>query len=82
MWPIPQSPGSHLLKKSLMENFIFCAVYVWCKKGGQERNETKLSSSFDYDIFILLSPKKMVVTSIKKLHLNWGIYIEDVKISV
>ena len=28
MWPNPQLQiWSHLLKKSLMENFIFCAVY-------------------------------------------------------
>ena len=28
MWPNPQFPAirSHLLKKSLLENFIFCAV--------------------------------------------------------
>ena len=30
MWPNPQFPAvwSHLEKKSLMENFIFCAVHV------------------------------------------------------
>ena len=30
MWPNPPFPVdlSHLLKKSLMENFIFCAVFI------------------------------------------------------
>ena len=28
MWPNPQE-WSHLLKKSLMENFIFCVVSLW-----------------------------------------------------
>ena len=26
---------SHLLKKSLMENFVFCAVYIFCRNTGK-----------------------------------------------
>ena len=28
MWPNPQETAEEILKKSLMENFIFCAVWV------------------------------------------------------
>ena len=41
MWPNPQETWSHLLKKSLMENFIFCTVRILQQVMLQLRQNTK-----------------------------------------
>ena len=43
---------SHLLKKSLMENFIFCAVIVLLTRGKSEKLEYSPSTNMDYKIEI------------------------------
>ena len=38
MWPNPLRISSHLLKKSLMENLIFCVVllyHIWIQNGSK-----------------------------------------------
>ena len=56
MWPNPQEcdqirrklrVSSHLLKKSLMENFIFCAMTLLCTKKKGRRVFTTLSNIYD-----------------------------------
>ena len=60
---------SHLLKKSLMENFIFCAVFLRILTAKNTLNKTPaLTKSMDMDILVVgISNRRGSYTEIKLL---------------
>ena len=50
MWPNPQFPADlvHLLKKSVMENFIFCAVVAY-ELADNNNGKTRLINDFHFN---------------------------------
>ena len=89
MWPNPQETGdflTHLLKKSLMENFIFCALLILSKEYlYKEYKNTCLFSLRIHLVFTNFQKLVLVVASLdqsKRLYDNTEVYLRLCKIAM